>query len=129
MIRTGALLLSLLLPVGVASAPVPLPVPVQVGGDEDMDACPSLAQVGGAKSGFISVRSGPDASYPEIGRLPNGHYAYTCDESGEWEGIVYGSGKEPVDCGVGSPVVKRIPYAGSCRSGWVRRKWLTVVAG
>ena len=32
-------------------------VPVMVGGDEDMDACPSLARVGGAKSGLVSVKA------------------------------------------------------------------------
>jgi hypothetical protein len=106
------------------------PRPVSVGGNEDLDACPSLSQVGGAKSGMISVRAGPGADYAEIDRLDNGQFVYDCDASGEWSGVVYLRGKEMApDCGVASPMTKRAPYLGKCKSGWVRTKWLTVVAG
>ena len=105
------------------------PVPVTIGAEEDLDACPSLAQVAGAKSGMISVRAAPTADAREIDRLANGEYAYACDANGEWAGVVYLHGKDMApDCGVASPA-KHAPYKGRCQSGWVRSKWLTIVAG
>jgi hypothetical protein len=111
------------------SADAKAPVPVMIGAVEDLDACPSLVQVGGAKSGLVSVRSAPSAKAPEVDRLANGDYAYACDASGEWTGVVYLRGKDMTpDCGVSSPA-KHGPYRGPCKSGWVRGKWLGVVAG
>jgi hypothetical protein len=127
-VNTGihALLATLLL--AMATDPV-APVPVMIGSEPDLNACPSLAQVGGAKSGLVSVRAAPKGEAKEIDRLANGDYAYVCDTSGEWTGVVYRRGKEMApDCGVASPA-KRGPYRGACKSGWVRSKWLTVVAG
>ena len=100
-----------------------------VGGNEDIDACPSLAQVSGAKSGMVSVKAGPGADQMEIDRLDNGAFAYACDSKGEWTGVVYRKGEDTPDCQVGSPIAKRTRYRGTCKSGWVRSKWLTVVAG
>jgi len=112
-----------------ATASAATPVPVMVGAEADLDACPSLAQVGGAKSGMVSVRAAPDANAREIDRLANGDYAYACGAKGEWTGVVYSHGKEMTpDCGVASPA-KHGPYQGRCKSGWVRSKWLTIVAG
>jgi hypothetical protein len=102
---------------------------VMVGGEEDLDACSSLSQVGGAKSGFISLRAGPGTAYAETDRLANGQFVFACDTSAEWSGVVYLPGQQAPDCGVSSPIAKRGPYKGKCRSGWVRSKWLTVVAG
>ena len=113
-----------------ASAPSPKPVPVMVGGNGDIDACPSLAQVGGATSGLISVKAGPAAEHAEIDRLANGAFAYACEERGEWTGVVYLKGTdEAPDCGVASNQARRSAYKGPCKSGWVRSKWLTIVAG
>jgi len=104
--------------------------PVMVGHEEGLDACLSLSQIQGAKSGMVSVRAAPDANAKEIDRLNNGDFVYNgCDESGEWAGVVYTHDKELPDCGVSSPVPKEQAYAGPCRSGWVRRKWVIVVAG
>ena len=122
--------LAVALLLATTAAQAAAPVPVMVGGDEDMDACPSLAQVGGAKSGLVSVKAGPSTDQPEIDRLANGEFAYTCEDSGEWTGVVYRHGKQMApDCGVGSNQAERTPYRGPCKSGWVRSKWLTVVAG
>jgi len=111
------------------SATAPVPVPVMIGAVEDLDACPSLAQVGGATSGMISVRAAPTAEATEIDRLANGEYAYACDAKGDWTGVVYRHGKDMApDCGVASPA-KHTSYKGRCQSGWVRSKWLTIVAG
>jgi hypothetical protein len=113
-----------------AGAPSPKAVPVMVGGNADIDACPSLAQVGGATSGLISVKAGPSAEHAEIDRLANGAFAYACEEHGEWTGVVYLQGKnEAPDCGVASNRAKRSSYKGPCKSGWVRSRWLSIVAG
>ena len=112
-----------------AGAATPKPASVTVGGNEDIDACPSLAQVTGAKSGMVSVKAGPAANQEEIDRLPNEQFVYACDAKGEWTGVVYLRGEMTPDCGVASPIARRAPYRGKCKSGWVRSKWLTVVAG
>ena len=127
MAPASQLLLAVLL--ATSSAAALAPVPVRIGGQEDLDACPSLGQVGGARSGMISVRSAPAADAPEIDRLANGAFAYVCENRGEWVGVVYLQGEDTPDCGVGSPVDKRMPYPGPCKSGWVRSKWIRIVAG
>jgi len=105
------------------------PRPVMIGSEPDLDACLGIDQVGGAKSGLVSVRAAPDARAAEIDRLANGEYVYGCDASGEWSGVVYLHGKDMApDCGVSSPA-PHAPYKGRCKSGWVRSKWLTVIAG
>lgn len=122
--------LALLLASAAAQAAGPAPVPVMVGGNEDMDACSSLAQVGGAKSGLVSVKDGPSAAHAEIDRLANAAYVYACEEEGDWTGVVYLKARDMApDCGVGSSQPKRAAYKGPCKSGWVRSKWLTIVAG
>jgi hypothetical protein len=104
--------------------------PVIIGSEPGLDACLGVDQVGGAKSGLISVRAGPGSGFPEIDRLENGQYVYSCDGTSGWSGIVYLRGKEMTpDCGVTSPVPTPVPYKGRCKSGWVRTKWLTVIAG
>ena len=101
-----------------------------VGDNAGLDACFGLAQVGGAKSGLISVRTGPGNNFREVDRVANGQFVYSCDGNSEWTGVVYmpGTGMTP-ECGVTSPVPERAPYSGKCKSGWIRTKWLTVVAG
>lgn len=122
--------LVLLLASAAAQAAAPAPVPVMVGGNDDIDACPGLAQVGGAKSGLVSVKGGPSAAHAEIDRLANADYVYACEEQGDWTGVVYLKGKDMApDCGVGSTQPKRAAYQGPCKSGWIRSKWLTIVAG
>ena len=105
-------------------------VPVMVGGLADFDACGGLGEVRGLNSrgdGFLAVRAGPDSQYPMIDRLYNGKQVFFCNNHGEWIGIVYG---EPAqDCGVSSPIPRRKPYKGPCKSGWAHRKWLFLIAG
>jgi len=78
---------------------------------------------------MVSGRTAPDAQAKEIDRLNNGDFVYDCDDAGEWAGVVYMHGEQAPDCGVSSPVAKEQAYRGPCRSGWVRRKWVIVVAG
>ena len=104
--------------------------PVIVGHEEGLDACGGVAKVGGAKSSLVSVRTGPATGYREIDRLKVGQFVYVCDGNSEWTGVVYGNGAEmKAGCGVTSPIPRAAPYSGVCKSGWVRSKWLTVVAG
>jgi len=102
--------------------------PVLVGGNEDLDACLGSGTLAGAKSGLVSVRAGPGQDYPEVDRLGNGAWVALCDDSGEWSGVVY-STDEHESCGVGTPIRERAPYRGRCKSGWIRSRWITDIAG
>ena len=76
--------------------------------------------------GSIIVRSGPGTKYKIIDKIyRNGTGVAMCDSHGKWEGVVYGKG----NCGTGSPVNKRQPYTGECKSGWVFEKYVRLVAG
>ena len=54
----------------------------------------------------------------------NGTKVIMCDSQGKWIGVVYGS-----DCGTSSPIAKKQPYKGSCKSGWVYEKYVILIAG
>jgi hypothetical protein len=103
-------------------------VPVMVGGYQEEDACSTLSEVRGLDprgDGFLTVRRGPSSKYQMIERLHNGDRVISCDNHGKWIGIVYGRD----DCGVSTPITKRSPYRGSCKSGWVYGKWIVDIAG
>lgn len=105
-------------------------VPVMVGGLAEFDACGGLGEVHGLNphgDDFLAVRAGPGSKYPMIDRLYNGNQVYFCDKHGEWIGIVYG--KPLQDCSVSSPLPRRLPYKGSCLSGWAHKNWLVLIAG
>jgi len=103
-------------------------VPVMISsGGEELDPC-SLAQVRGLDSrgdGFLAVRNGPGGDYTQVDELYNGDKVWYCDEQGSWIGVVYGGD----ECGVASPVNPATPYSGNCRSGWVFKKFINVIAG
>ncbi len=110
-------------------------IPIVIGGNEVMDACPSVGAVKGLKvkgDGFLSVRSGPGSQFLEKDRLVEGALFYMCDEknadNGAWVGIVY-SKKNTDTCGVTSPIGKVSVYKGPCKWGWINSKWVKVVAG
>jgi hypothetical protein len=129
--------LALVLAMGAATLAATSPsgdVPVRIGGIEDLDACPSNAQVSGLNprgDNFLSVRSRPSIAGRELDRLRPGAEAWACDETrnGEWTGIVYSPPGKDVDCGVGTPAPRRMAYRGPCRSGWVASRYLTIIAG
>lgn len=107
-------------------------IPIEVGGDGESDACPSQGQVARldpAGDNFLSVRVGPGSKHRERDRLGPGALMTICEERGTWLGIVYPAAGSDVDCGVASPQVPRAPYRGPCRSGWVHRSFVEVVAG
>ena len=101
---------------------------VMYGGDIDEDACASLGEIRGINKhgdGFVAIRGGAGAKYSTKDKVrKNGTKVIMCDSHGKWIGIVYGE-----DCGTSSPVAKRQPYKGSCRSGWVYEKYVTLIAG
>lgn len=123
------LLAALLLCAGPALAGT-RPVPVRIGQVEDLDACLSLGVVTGLRHSLLAVRAGPGPSFQQVDELGNGREVFLCDASAdsEWHGIVYPA-SEGDECGVTSPVPTERPYPGPCRSGWVHRRWIKVIAG
>jgi hypothetical protein len=107
-------------------------VSVHYGGDENVDACTSLAQVDHLSigpNGFLAVKDAPNIKARRTDKVFNGQKLWICDESkdGKWVGVVYPS-NEKQDCGVTSPVEKKKPYDGPCKSGWVSRKYVRLLA-
>jgi len=106
-------------------------VPVMVGGEADFDACGSTGRVVGLNSAgdnFLAVRQGPAGSHEMIDKLHTGNDVYMCDAQGDWVGIVYSTmGNQ--DCGVSSPIARKQAYSGRCKSGWVHRRFITLIAG
>lgn len=103
-------------------------VPVMLLAD-GLDPC-GLGVVKGLKAGgdgFLSVRARPSAQGRELGRLRNGDEVYMCADKGDWIGIVYSRPRG--DCGVTSAAARSAAYAGPCKSGWVHRRWVELVAG
>lgn len=121
-----------------AEAKAPTTRPVMVGGEPELDACPSAGAIiplrkGG--NGFVAVRAAPSVKARMLDKLKPGRELLLCEDSadGQWVGVVYPEpmgGPSVTDCGVSSPVAdKRRAYDGPCRSGWVARRFVTVIAG
>ncbi len=103
-------------------------VPVMIGGEAEFDACGGVGEIIGLDpngDNYLSVRALPSSTGKEIDRLPNGSQMYLCDEQQDWLGIVYPIG----DCGVMTPVARRQPYSGVCKSGWVSKRYVILIAG
>lgn len=116
----------------VASLPA---VPVMVGHDgPEFDACGAVGRVRGLNpkgDNFLSVRAGPDTSYPERDRLEQGQLVWLCDATGKsgWHGIVYSKGPGDPACEVSSPVASKRLYSGPCQHGWVSARYVEAIAG
>ena len=107
-----------------------LDVPIMVGGTE-LDACGSLAEVKGLDptgDNFLSVRSGPGATFREIDRLKAKEHVIICGEKGVWYAAIYPWSNKN-DCKVGTPWPKRAVYTGPCKSGWIHSKFVEIIAG
>lgn len=117
------------------SPPAVPPLTVRIGGQADLDACASTGRVVGLKpegDNFLSVRAAPDLHALETDRLKAGADVYLCDGTKKdgWVGVVYQAGGTLGDgCGVTSPIAKEQDYAGTCRSGWVSRSYVQLMAG
>jgi hypothetical protein len=107
-----------------------LDVPILVGGTE-LDACGSLAVVkalDAAGDNFLSVRSGPAATFREIDRLKARDHVIICGEKGAWYAAIYPWSNKS-DCKVGTPWRKRAAYTGPCKSGWIHSRFVEIIAG
>lgn len=122
-------------PPAASPAAGPAPVAVVTGGDADLDACPTWAQVTGLDpngDGFLAVRAGPGVDHAELDRLVEGRGLFVCVGTGDgrWLGVVYPRpGQDPAACDVSSPRAVATPYRGDCASGWVAARWVRPVAG
>ncbi|ANY20840.1 hypothetical protein A6F68_02341 [Tsuneonella dongtanensis] len=120
-----------------ATAPQGFPErPVMIGQDgPEMDACGTVSKVRlvpGEAGDKAIVRAAPEGAAREVAQLASGHMVAQCDFSDEnvWLGIVFDPAKpDSPDCGTGSPVAAVQPYAGTCKSGWIRSDNLEMVAG
>ncbi len=112
-----------------------------IGGHENLDACMTIGHVArlgpvrpeDPKSGFLSVRSGPGGSaYFEIDRVHNGDELIICETVGPWHAVIYPNrGQSFQECyaQINVTIARRIPYRGSCRSGWVHERYIEITAG
>jgi hypothetical protein len=83
--------------------------------------------------GFLAVQSGPGLNYDRIDKLYNKSRVYLVGQRGDWYAVVY-LDERTVDCNLPSQDVsftsfRDMPYTGPCRSGWVHRRWVSVIAG
>lgn len=105
-------------------------VPVIIQADTSFDACFGSGKVKGLdpnSESFLAVRSGPGLKFSRIDKLQTDDQVYLCAESGDWYGVVYT--KSHQNCNVSTPWQKSLPYTGPCRSGWVHRRWIELLAG
>lgn len=124
--RASILILSVVL--ASSSAGATKPVRVRIGGSDVEDACGSTGRVAVMRAGgYLAVRGGPGILYPARDRLFPGRTLAICEERGDWIGVIYGP--DGLDCAVSSPIRQRRHYAGPCRSGWVHRRYVELVAG
>ena len=79
--------------------------------------------------GFVAVRSGPGSKYRMKDKLTkNGKYLAICEYVGNWIAVIYTD--TPLEtyqdkCGLVSDMsLRRHEYKGSCKTGWVYKKYI-----
>ena len=92
------------------------------------DSCSSTGTVQGldkSHDGFLSVRSGPGAQYPERSRVRNGQILIICNNKSNrpWLIIIVEIGSIAKCFPRNIPAASK-PYSGPCRSGWVNEKYV-----
>jgi hypothetical protein len=104
-------------------------VPVVIQADQDTDSCGNGVVVGldPHGDGFLAVKAGPDLGFARIDKLYNGEDVLLCGYLGNWFAVVYT--KDGRECNVMRGWLRTMPYTGPCRSGWVHRRWIKVIAG
>lgn len=103
-------------------------VPVRVGGSNQVNACGTTGTIVGLDpkgENFLAVRAAPHITARETDRLAGGREVFVCGLQGAWMAVVYGKAK----CGVNKPIAERGPYKGPCKSGWVSKRFVEVIAG
>ena len=106
--------------------------PVMYGGESQLDACASIGTIAGLTAeseGYLPVRASPHASAAEVARLNSGYVVSQCDSADDWLGIVFDGPDDLNRCGTGTPIAERVAYPGPCRSGWVEKRFVEIVAG
>lgn len=105
--------------------------PVKYGGNEDLDACSTLAVVtdlGTGADAFLAVKSAPNIKSKRTDKIFKDQAVWICDETKEWYGVVYTQDSKQ-ECGVTTAVKKKDVYKGPCKSGWVSKKYVEPQAG
>ena len=106
-------------------------IPIIIPSAEDgADACPVQGQVVGLdphSDGFLAVKSAPSIKSARIDKLFNGERVYLCTRISDWFGVVYTRRGE--DCNVSRSWPTSMAYTGPCRSGWVYRSYVELLAG
>lgn len=122
--------LTFVAPAGALAQTIKLDVPVVIGGTVEFDACNGYGEIANLRppDDFLSVRSGPAATYREIDRMKNGERLFVCTSRAGWTSVVYPA-REDRDCGVGTPWPKRRVYNGPCKRGWISTKYIKMLAG
>lgn len=106
-------------------------VAVKYGGDENTDACSTLAMVtnlGEGKDEFLAVKAAPNLKATRTDKLLKNQSVWICEEQKDWYGIVY-TQDEKKDCGVTKAIKDKKEYGGPCKSGWVSKKYVEPQAG
>ena len=100
---------------------------VQVGGSEEYDACGAVGVVLATTTLITFSKTGQI----QFGSVPLNSNVFMCDQSGEGEeayvGIVFGVKNQ--DCGLGSPIKEKQDYKGKCKSGWIKKSFIELIAG
>ena len=107
-------------------------VPVMVRAETELDACGSLAEVGGLNArgqNYLSLRRGPASTYGETDRLGSGTRVLVCEEREGWLGVLVVPQEGVHVCAVDQPARGGHAYRGRCRSGWVSQKYVRDLAG
>jgi hypothetical protein len=83
----------------------------------------------------LAVRSGPGVSYPQFDKLYFRSRVYVIGDRGDWYSIVYPDENTSADC-YGLPSnqdrfesFENKPYVGPCKTGWVHKSLVKVIAG
>ena len=110
------------------------PVMVSGGGDNGgYMLCYELYSIRGIDrhgDGFVAIRNGPGSKYSIKKKfVKNGRRVMGCERVGNWIGILYSNSKleNPLDeCDLHrSNYEKPHPYKGSCKTGWIYKKYVS----
>lgn len=92
----------------------------------DLSTCNTAVITGLSTHSSLRVRSGPSISHPAVGRLYQGQQIFTCNERGEWVGVVYSS---VGNCRPKGAVNRSSALPKGCRAGWAHERWINVTSG
>jgi len=116
-------------------APDPRPVRTGLAGT-GADACGGYGEIrqgGGESKGEdmrVQVRHSPNPEGREIDLLKPATPVSICESEGEWLGIVFAGPDQTLsECETGAAIAQAQDYAGPCRSGWIERRLVDLMAG